>query len=1299
MPHFRLLLFGGFEATLDGEPITAFGVDKARALLAYLALERAHPHRREELAALLWPDSPSDKAAHNLSQTLLRLRRALGETQGKASASRQPLLLVSSQELQFNPLSDHWLDVAQFGELIRAQRQHRHPSGAACPTCIGWLDRAVSLYRGELLAGLAVRDSVPFEEWQLMQQEGLHIQAVEALNLLASYYGQCGEPQRVHEYARRIVLLEPWHEPAQLKLVSALAASGQTGAALEQYGAYSRLLAAEFGATPSAEANALLAQVQAQHIGKPTRRPPQGYSSQGALPSGDQPQPAPDERRQVTVLVCGRRHAFGAWGREDDVEGLGACSATCDATLARYGGRRQVRQGPDCLVYFGHPLAYEDAAHCAVQAGLALAAASTDEHAYTIGVHTGMMASLRGETVGHAPALARTCQQHAEPGSVWVTADTERLIRGWFDCQLAGQLSTPGSLDPVQVYRVNGESSLANRLAWLAQHRRLAPLVGREPEMHKLTACLQAAQQGQGQIVTLCGEAGLGKSRLLWELRRLGSPFVLWLESSCSPRLQHTSLHPLAHVLEQLLAFQPGDDGRARRNKLDRLLQRLDFTGPATAWLLSLLLDLPAETPAPEIITEDQRQRMREAWVALLGRLAAQQPVALVIEDLHWADPSTIAWLDASLDALTATGCLTLLTYRPSFTPTWRPRSRLTSLNLGPLNAGQIERMVDALLGDTMAPAELRRRVIERADGVPLFAEELARSLAEGNATTDDNAIPATLRDSLHALLDRVGAAKVTAGWAAAIGREFSYPVLAAVTPFDEARLQADLVTLAAAGLIQPVADPAEASYCFRHALIHEAAYAALLKPTRQAYHRRIAETYARCFPQLADALPQVMADHSYQAGLADYAVDHWLKAGEHANARGATVEARRLFERALATIGPEDGERRWRALWGYEAALNAQAERPAQKAAVDALLALAEDLDDDTRRAQAQLRRARFASSQANYREQAQAADAACAAAPRGRALAIELEALAYKVTALLRLGQSQSLPPVVAETLSLAQAVNEEAIRSYAMAAVALYYFENGELARAARTLTQSLEAARRAPHRQLDLESQYHGHLGLAYTQLGLYAEARDVLEAGLKLTNLTGIGRYRAYQMLHLGYVYWRTGDLDAAFQMEEAALQEYLATGEAFGQAACLAYLGNIHAEAGRLESAARYLAQAREACAQLGVEPDRIEAQVGLARALAALGQHEAARQLTLEVWQYLCEQGTTGFTSPSWAYACVADVLDRVEIPGIAVEAVFEKGYHELMQRASQIDNSAWRQAFLYNVAENRAIVERWQR
>lgn len=254
----------------------------------------------------------------------------------------------------------------------------------------------------------------------------------------------------------------------------------------------------------------------------------------------------------------------------------------------------------------------------------------------------------------------------------------------------------------------------------------------------------------------------------------------------------------------------------------------------------------------------------------------------------------------------------------------------------------------------------------------------------------------------------------------------------------------------------------------------------------------------------------------------------------------------------------------------------------------------MAESLDD-THRAQAQMRRARYASSQSDYHEQAEAADAAVAAARRADRPTVEVEALAYKVAALTRLGAwLLALPQVVEQTLAQAQQIDDDGIRSYAMAAVALYYLEDGDLAHAAQILSRSLNAARHAQSRRLDLESQYHGHLGFTYAQLGLYARARDALETGLELANVMGIGRYQGDQMLNLGFVHWRIGDLDTAIRMEETALQEYSATGEAYGQAACWAYLGYMHEELGDLAAAARFGRSPYRFCrARYGIGQDR----------------------------------------------------------------------------------------------------------
>ncbi len=1315
MPHLSLSLFGGFEARLDGESLTAFGADKARALLAYLVMEAARPHRRAELGGLLWPDLPEKKAAHNLSQNLLRLRTALHESKSPV----QPFLLLTNQDIQFNPLTDYRLDVVQFTQLIQAHGQHHHSNTETCPVCMQWLHQAADLYRGDLLAGFFVRDSFGFEEWRLARQEVLHRQALEVLTRLTAYHEQRGEYDRVQDCARRLIKLEPWSDQPHLQLMRALNHTGQTAAALEQYETYRQILAEELGLEPSAAVAALYEEIKRADSG-------QALAKDTSQPDGDSPHSlrslsSPGERRQVTVLMCGRATTHASRDPEDLHEQMSSCRAQCESIVNQFGGYRLPRQGDKCLILFGYPQALEDAPRRAVDAGLAMTTALSISGEVSIGIHTGPMVEgeRRGsredpEIFSEAPNLARACQGLAEAGSVVITEDTERLVHGLFNCESLEPRHLMETSRTMAVYRARSNSGMVSRLDWLAQTRRLTTFVGREPELKQLLDTWQRVQHGQGQVVLISGESGLGKSRLMLEFRSAllhadnhQPSAVLWLESRCSTYYQNTGLYPIIGLLEQLLDYRPGDGPNVKRDKLLNTLARCDLARPAAVWLLSLLLGLPTDTPLPESITAEQRARMREVFVALVQKRASEQPLLLVIEDLHWADPSTIGWLGQSLDSLAAGRCLILLTSRPSFTPAWPPRDHLLPIKLNPLSAAQTEQMVADLTSRHTLRNQLRQHIINQTDGIPLFIEELTRTILESDSQPGEVSetarglpkIPATLHDSLMARLDHVGAAKETAQWAAALGREFTYSVLRAVVPFDKERLQNDLVRLMEADLIQRP-EQSSAFYSFKHGLIQETAYASLLKRTRQDYHRRIAETLETRFPKMVETQPEILAQHYAHANLKSQAVDYWLRAGEQATAHGATLEARTFFDHASELVDPSDPERRWRALLGRETVLHMHGDVEPQQQDLTALLDLAEAFDDDTRRAQAYTRQTRYASSLADYPAQLQAARAAIAAARRSGALGVEVEALTFQVTALMRLGEWAAVQQAVQETQPKARQITDENIQAYALAAIALYYVETGDLARAVELLNQSLEAIQRAKSRRFDLECQFHGHLGLAYAQLGLYAQARATLEAGVTLADTIGIQRYQAYHKLTLGWAYWHDGDTNTALSMEGQAFEGFLATGEAYGQAACQAYLGYILENAGNPTLATEHLAQARTGFAKLGVDPDRFEAQAVEARATLAQGRKEEAWQLANEVWTYLHEHGSQGLGSPSLAYVCVADVFEATEgdDPASAAYAVIEAGYHDLMQRAEKISGADWRRSFLENESENRAMVERWR-
>ncbi len=1294
MAHLSLSLLGGFKITLDGQPVTAFGTDKARALLAYLAVESDRPHRRATLAGLLWPELPQERAAHNLRQSLVYLRRALREDKATTEV-RSSFLLLSGQEIQFNPLSDCALDVADFSELIRAFRQHQHPAGDLCPICTSWLHQATDLYRGDFLLDLAVRDSLPFEEWQVFQREALHRQAVEALRRMTDYYERQGNPTKVLEYTRRLLTLEPWQEFAQLQLMAALAQTGQETAALEQYAVFSKTLAREFGIEVSPEVKALYDQIRSRSHSKvatvsgPDRRAEFAESVSNA----------PDERRQVTALLCQWQAPAGKIDPEDVQEGLVRFGRYLSEITARYGGRQPQQLGAEFLVYFGYPLSQENTAWHAVSAALALIAAARDRDHVRIGIHTGLMVVSGNELAGNVADIARNCLRLGEVDSIMLTESTERLIREAFICQPIG---LTGSSEPALLYRVQGKNADQDRSVWRSRSKQVTPLIGRTAELKQLAVCLERMPAGHGQIITVCGEPGIGKTRLTREFKRMCAMPATWLESRCSPTFQNTNLHPLIDLLEQLLGIERNDRAAFKREKLLAVLTRHALDQPDTIWLLSMLLSLPVETPAPRAVTENQRERMREAFLTLFQHEAAHQPLMLLIEDLHWADPTTIAWLNRSLDALAAVPCVLWLNWRPEFVAPWPPKPYLLSLNLNPLTPLEAASLIDEVAGLEMLPAEVCQQIVRQADGVPLFLEELTQTLLVQSLESDFASlraaqVPVTLRDSLTARLDRIGAAKETARWAATLGREFSYPVLQAVVPFAEQRLQHDLTILIDANLIVVRGERPYRNYAFKHALIQEAAYDSLLKRTRQDYHQQVALTMANHFPHIAETQPEILAQHFSQAGLLTEAADYWLCAGERSVAQGATLEARTFFDHALAAIKPDDHERRWQALLGRETALDYREERAAQRNVLEALLQLAETLDDDVRRTQALLRQTYYANRTEDYQLMLRASTAASLTASRQNDRALQAQAMASVVTALARLERWPDAQPIVEALLAMLPDLVDEAVRGSVFSDVALYYSDLGDIARALQLRLQGVAIAHRLNQR--GLETRHLANIGMSYARLGLYAEGQAALENGLALAESIGDRIWQIICRYDLCYVQWSQNNRDSARALGERALQELRAGGyRPLAVATCLFYLGLIHEEVADYSTAVTYLAESRTLYADGGQHGCSMEAQAVEARCLLALGRCAEAQRLAVEVWDYVRRQGTVTIDFPARVFLCLADVLAQTSAFESAEQEVLQAGYADLMRTAEGIDDAKWRQAFLEEERSNRALLSRWE-
>ncbi|NTV64217.1 MAG: hypothetical protein HGA65_11865, partial [Oscillochloris sp.] len=578
----------------------------------------------------------------------------------------------------------------------------------------------------------------------------------------------------------------------------------------------------------------------------------------------------------------------------------------------------------------------------------------------------------------------------------------------------------------------------------------------------------------------------------------------------------------------------------------------------------------------------------------------------------------------------------------------------------------------------------------------PLFVEELTKALREGAMQLPIRAIPTTLHDSLLVRMERVGPARETLGWAAALGREFTYAILSAVVPYGESRLQSDLAVLIEAELIVPRYTGRDTGYAFKHALVQEAAHATLLRRTRQTYHRRIAEGYATCFPQIAEAQPELLAQHYAEAGVTTEATDHWLRAGGRAIAQGATQEARVFFAHAMQLIGTNDHARRWQALIGQEQVFSTCGERAAQQVALGELRNLAEALDDDARRAYVYLRQTRFAGSSGDYQGVLALVDRASGLARRVGNLELELEALAYKAQTLAAFHDLEATRPVIEMALTHLDGLHNDLLRARILTAAAYYYLEADDFVRAVQFQRQGLEAAQRAADYQLMLK--ISANLGLLYTMIGCYPEARATLERAQEQAMYVGDPWMQAGTMRHMALVDWGCGDLVRAQALFEQALALLTEVGDAFGAATCHGYLGYMLAASGNPVQAAQHLAQARTAFATIGLEADRIEAQAAYARVILTLGQCDTARGLAVEVWEFLRAQGVGGLTEPSLVCLCVGAVFAALGDPDLPSAEPIALGYHNLIQRAAKISDPEWRQSFLEKVPLNRALVERWQ-
>ena len=657
------------------------------------------------------------------------------------------------------------------------------------------------------------------------------------------------------------------------------------------------------------------------------------------------PPPAPAsaqaERRQLTVMFCdlvGSTALSTGMDPEDLRDVIASYQNRCSAAIRRYDGFVAKYMGDGILVYFGYPRAHEDEAERSVRAGLDIVAAMAElnaairrppgiELAVRIGIATGpvIVGDQIGEgtasetaVVGETPNLAARLQVLAQPNQIVVSSATRAMLGGHFDLEDLGASELKGFAEPVPAWRVLSARDVESRFA-ATRTGSSAPLVGRQEEMGLLLRAWEGCCHGRGQVVLIQGEAGVGKSRLVEGLREASGKDRIWVAIRCSPFHTASAFHPIIEHLKRVFGWQPEDTAPQHFAKLEAGLagfKTLPLSESVRLFADLMSVPLPEDRyPRLPITAQQQRDATLDAIVAWLIETAERAPVLIAWEDLHWADPTTLETLGMLIEQAPTAAMLVVATYRPELAPPWLQRSHMMPITLNRLERPEVETMVGHLAGGRALPGEVVDHIVAKADGVPLYVEELTKAIlgsgvleARGDAYVLTGAlaqlhIPETLQDSLMARLDRAPRLREVAQLGSVLGREFAYDMISALAGIEEEMLQSGLSQLVVDELLYQRGRPPRSRYLFKHALIQDAAYQSLLKRTRQQYHQQVAELLEDRFPEVASTQPELVAHHYTEANCPAQAIAYWLRAGVAAASKWANVEAIDQYRSGLALV------------------------------------------------------------------------------------------------------------------------------------------------------------------------------------------------------------------------------------------------------------------------------------------------------------------------------------------------------------------------------------------------------------
>ncbi|MBI3757838.1 MAG: AAA family ATPase [Deltaproteobacteria bacterium] len=953
----------------------------------------------------------------------------------------------------------------------------------------------------------------------------------------------------------------------------------------------------------------------------------------------------PAERRQLTVMFCdlvGSTALSAKLDPEELREVIRAYQQTCTAVIQHHDGYIAQYLGDGLLVYFGYPTAHEDDARRAMRAGLEILAAIQEqvpsplvEQASSllaarmaappegqgegalqvrIGIHTGLVVigdiGTSGRTeqlaLGETPNIAARLQGLAEPNTVIISAATHRLIGGQFECQPFGSHLVKGITTPLAVYHVQSERQSVSPLAGKTT---LTPLVGREQEVGLLQDRWEQVKEGRGQVVLLSGEPGIGKSRLAYTLKeQVTAEGSLLFESRCSPYYQHSALYPLIDVVQRTLLLTRQESDAEKIAKLERALALYGRQKTLPFFTALLSLPTPAQYPPLTLTPQKQKERTLQAMVHWLVAQAERQATAVVWEDLHWADPSSLEFLTLLIEQIPTTKLLLVLTFRPEFTPPWKLRSHLTQLTLNRLGKKHVGAMIEKAAAGKNLPAEVIEQIHARTDGVPLFVEELTKSVAESVGTVGAThasplhlAIPATLQEALLARLDRLSSARQVAQLGATLGREFSYELLRAVAPTSAADLQTALAKLVEAEILYQRGMGEQIRYFFKHALIQDTAYQSLLKSTRQQYHQQIARVLEERFPDTKENQPELLAHHYTEAGLVEQAIPYWQQAGQRAVAHSAYTEAISQLKKGLALLEslPDTPERvqqelalqlllggSWQATKGYGA--------PQVESAYNRARQLCEQVGETSQLFPALLGLANFYNARGHHHSAYALSNQLLAAVQNAQDTNFLPDAHCFSTVVLWPLGEFSaakeqaervidSYNPQQGDTHAFLSGLDPR-VSCLSILAHMLWYLGYPEQA-----LSRSQEAL------VLGRESSHIFSLSFTLIKVcdvhqcrGESQLVREWADTAFTLASEQGFALWSAWAILHRGWSLARQGDEEEGISQMYEGLATLRDLGVEFGRAWCLAWIAEACSKAGRVQEGLVVIAEAIEVMDKTG---------------------------------------------------------------------------------------------------------------